>query len=116
MGSGALLQVDLNVTVALILLIASTLLGCATGLFFKVWALVPVSLLVAILSALSLQARGYGFAGGVSIAIGCLVISQLAYIATGLIMFSSSEPDSSTQEVDDDPDSRGERDVRSEDE
>lgn len=102
--------------VALILLTASAALGIATGLFFQVWALVPVSVLVAILSAISLQARGYGFGGGISIAIGCLVISQVAYIATGLVMFGSSRPESSTQEIDDDPGRSGEHDVGGEDE
>lgn len=102
--------------VALILLTASTALGIATGLFFQVWALVPVSVLIAILSAISLQARGYGFGGGISITIGCLVISQMAYIATGLVKFSSSRPESLTQEIDDDPDRGSEHDVGREDE
>lgn len=116
MGSGALLQADLNVTVALILLIASALLGFATGLFFKVWALAPISLLIAILSAICLHARGYGFTGGVSITIGCLVISQVTYIATGLVLFGAPRAESLTQEIDDDPDSRSEHDVRGKDE
>lgn len=115
-GGGALLQADLNVTVALILLIASALLGFATGLFFKVWALAPISLLIAILSAISLHARGYGFAGGVSITIGCLVISQVTYIATGLVLFGASRAESLTQEIDDDPDSRSQHNVRGKDE
>lgn len=111
-----LLQADLNVTVALVLLIASALLGFVTGLFFQVWTLVPTSLLIAIVSAISLRARGYGFAGGVSMTIGCLAISQLAYIATGLVMFGSHRAEDLAQEIDDDPDSRGERDIRSKDE
>jgi uncharacterized membrane protein YkgB len=116
-GSRALLQADLNVTVALVLLIASGLLGLATSLFFQVWALVPLSMLIAILAAISLQAHGFGFAGGVSITIGCLVISQIAYIAAGLVMFGSYRPKNLTQdEVDGDPDGRGEHDVPYEDE
>lgn len=111
-GGRALLQADLNVTVALALLIASGLLGLATSLFFQVWALVPLSVLIAILSAISLQARGFGFAGGVSITIGCLVISQIAYIATGLVMFGSYRAKNLTQ---DNPDGRGEHDVHGQD-
>jgi hypothetical protein len=92
------------------------LLGFATGRFFRVWALVPLSVLIAILSAISLQVRGFGFAGGVSITIGCLLISQLAYIATGLVMFGSSRAEGLTQKVDDDPDRSREHDVGGQDE
>jgi hypothetical protein len=113
----ALLQADLNVTVALVLMIASGLLGFATGLFFQVLALVPVSLLIAFLSAIALQARGFGFAGGVSVTVGCLAISQIAYIAAGLLMFGPHRAESLAQEeVDDDPDRRGKHDVPRQDE
>jgi hypothetical protein len=115
-GQRCSLQADLNVTVALILLIASALLGFATGFFFKVWALAPISLLIAILSAICLKARGYGFAEGVSITIGCLVISQVTYIATGLVLFRSSRVESLMQEIDGDPDGRSKHDVRGKDE
>jgi uncharacterized membrane protein YkgB len=104
------------VTVVPVLLIASALLGCATGLFFQVWALVPISLMTAILPAIVLQARGFGSGTGILITIGCLVISQLAYIATGLILFGSPKAESLAKKVDDDPGGRGEPDVRREDE
>ena len=116
MGDRALLEVDLNVTVALILLIASALFGCATGLFFRVWTLVPASLLLAIVSATCLRARGYGFAGGISVTVGCLVISQLAYLAASFLRFGWSEADSLMKEIDGDPDGRGEHDVGGQDE
>jgi hypothetical protein len=39
------------------------MLGLATGLVFRVWAIALVSLLIAILSAVALRAQGFGFAG-----------------------------------------------------
>jgi hypothetical protein len=102
----------LNVTVALILLTASGLLGFVTGLFFRVWALAPLSLLIAIFSAISLQVSGFGFAGGVSVTIGCLVISQIAFIPARVLMVDWGGAESLAQEeVDDDPGSRREHDV-----
>jgi hypothetical protein len=115
-GSGALFQADWNVTVALALLLASALLGLATGRLFRVWALVPLSVLTAIASAISLQARGFEFAGGVSITIGCIVIGQIAYIFAGLVLFGPHGDEDLTQEVDDGPYDRGEHDVRRQDE
>jgi hypothetical protein len=98
-------------------MIASGLLGLATGFFFRVLALVPLSLLIAFLSAISLQARGFDFAGGVSITIGCLAVSQIAYIAAGLFVFGSHGVESSVQEkVDDDPDGHGKHDIPRQDE
>lgn len=117
MGSRVPLQVDLNVTVALILVIASALLGFVTGLFFRVSVLLLLSVLIAIISAISLQAYGFGFAGGVSITIGCLVICQIAYIAASILMSGLDGDEGLTQqEIDDDPDGSGKHDVRSEDE
>jgi uncharacterized membrane protein YkgB len=117
MGSRVPLQVDLNVTVALILVIASALLGFVTGLFFRVSVLLLLSVLIATISAISLQAYGFGFAGGVSITIGCLVICQITYIASSILMSRAYGGEGLTQhEIDDDPDRNGEHDVRGEDE
>lgn len=117
MGSRVPPQVDLNVTVALILLIASALLGFATGLFFRVSILLLLSVLIAAISAISLQADGFGFAGGVSITIGCLVICQITYIAAGILMSGSYGDEVLTQqEIDGDPGRSGKHDVRGEDE
>jgi hypothetical protein len=115
-GSRALLQADWNVTVALALLLASALLGLATGRFFRVWALVPLSVLIAVASTISLQARGFDFAEGVPITIGCIVIGQMAYIFAGLVLFGPHGDEDLTQDVDDDPDDRGEHDVPRQDE
>jgi uncharacterized membrane protein YkgB len=97
-------------TLVFILLVTSALLGLATCLVFRVWALVPVSLLVAIPSAIALHAHGFGFARGVSVIIGCLVISQIAYVAGVFMMSRSDKAENLTQEqVDGDPNSRGEK-------
>lgn len=117
MGSGVPLQVDLNVTVALILLTASALLGLVTGLFFRVSILLLLSVLIAISAAISLHAYGFGFAGGVSITIGCLVICQITYIAASILMSGSYGAEGLTQqETDGDPDGSGKHDIGSEDE
>jgi hypothetical protein len=103
-------------TLVSILLVTSATLGLATGLIFRVFALVPVSLLVAILSAISLRAHDFGFLAGVSAMTACLVISQIAY-AAGLFMMSRSDQaeDLMQEEADGDPNSRGEQNVSDED-
>ena len=104
-------------TFVFILLVTSAIVGLATGLVFRVWAMALVSLLVAVASAISLHAHGFGFAGGVSVTIGCLVISQIAYVAGGLFIVSRSDEakDLTQEEVDGDPNSRGEQNVYDED-
>jgi len=90
------------------------MLGLATGLLFRVWALGMVSLLVVVSSAIAL--RGFGFAGGVSVMVGCLVVSQIAYVAGGLMVSRADNAEQLTQdEVDGDPNSRGEQNVSDED-
>src|SRR6185437_10001496 len=117
MGSRVLLQVDLTVTVALILVTASALLGLVTGLFFRVPVLVLLTVLIATISAIALRAYGFGFAGGVSITVGCLVICQITYIAASILISGSSGAEGLMHhEIDDDPDRSGKHDVRSEDE
>lgn len=116
-GSRALLQADLNVTVALILLIASALLGFATGLFFRVSVLLLLSVLIAIFSAILLRANGFGFARGVAITVGCLVLSQITYIAASILISGWSSAEELTQEeIDDDPGKNGKHDVSRQDE
>jgi uncharacterized membrane protein YkgB len=106
----------LNVTIVFALLITSAVLGLATGLVFRVWTIALVSLLIAILSAVALRAHGFGFARGVSVMIGCLVISQIAYVAGAFIMSRSDNAESLTQEeVDGHPNNRGEQDVSDDD-
>ncbi len=103
-------------TIVFTLLITSAMLGLATGLVFRVWAIALVSLLIAILSAVALRAHGFVVAGGVSVMIGCLVISQIAYTAGVFIVSRSDNAESLTQEeVDGHPNSRGEQDVSDDD-
>jgi hypothetical protein len=102
-------------TLAFILLVVSAILGLATGLVFRFWAMALVSLLIAIASAISLRAHGFGFAAGVSVMTGCLVVSQIAYVAGVFMMVRSDEAENLTQvEVDGDPNSRGEQNVSDE--
>lgn len=103
-------------TLAFILLVTSAILGLATGLVFRVWTLGLVSLLIAIASAISLRVYGFGFAAGVPVIVGCLVISQMAYIAGAFMITRSDQAEELTQEeVDGDPNSRGEQNVSNED-
>ena len=103
-------------TIVLILLIASAILGLATGLIFRVWALAWVSPLIAILSTVALHAYDFGFAGGVPIVVGCIVISQVAYLAGAFIVTRSDNAESLTlEEVNGRPDNHGEQDVAKDD-
>ena len=68
-------------TTVLLLLLASGITGLAAGLFFRVWALLLVSPATAILAAIVLQSSDFGFWTGVPILVGCLIVSQLAYLA-----------------------------------
>jgi hypothetical protein len=110
------LQAALNMTIAFALLIASAALGLAIGLVYRVWILGLVSPLIAIGSAITLHGHGFGFAGGVSVTIGCLVISQIAYLVGASMTSGRYVAENLTQEeIDGDPGSRGEQSVRDED-
>jgi hypothetical protein len=104
------------VTIVFTLLIASALLGLATGIAFRVWAIALISLPIAIFSAIFLRAHGYGFAAGVTIIIGCLVTCQTAYFA-GIFVRPRScrSADLTQEEIDGDPGNHGEQDIRDDD-
>ncbi|WP_342735463.1 hypothetical protein [Bradyrhizobium sp. B117] len=68
-------------TIVFCLLLASGITGLATGLFFRVWALVLVSPAIAILAAIVLQSSNFGFWTGIPIVVSCLLVGQLAYLA-----------------------------------
>lgn len=105
-----------RMTIVLTLLIVSAMLGLATGLVFRVGAIALVSALIAILSAVALRADGFGFAGAVPVMIGCLVISQIAYLAGAFIISRSDNAGSLTQEeVDGRPNNPGEQNVSDDD-
>ncbi|WP_439373081.1 hypothetical protein [Bradyrhizobium sp. DASA03120] len=92
-------------------LLGSAIIGLATGLFFRVWAMVLVSPATAVLAAIVLQASGFGFFAGVSVVIGCLVVGQIAYLLAAA--FHLHEGDISVQdEADGDPGEHRYQDVR----
>ena len=99
-------------TAALFLLIASVIVGLATGLFFRVWALLLISPMIAILAAIVPQTADFGFWTGMPIIVGCLIVSQLAYLLTTFAMYSGEL--SVQDEVDGTPGKRGHRAVRDE--
>ena len=83
---------------------------------FRVWILVLVSPLIAIVSAIFLHGHGFGFGGGVLVTIGCITVSQIAYLVGVAVMSRSDRAENLTQEeIDGDPGSRSEQDVRGED-
>jgi hypothetical protein len=52
--------------IALVLLAVSALIGAAAGLRFKAFALVPIALLIAFVSAAVLRVSGFGTGGALS--------------------------------------------------
>jgi hypothetical protein len=78
---------ELKLTIVLILLVLSTMMGMATGLTFKVQGLIPVSVLIAISAAVALRSAGFGPVGGVSVIVACLVVAQLAYLAATFFLY-----------------------------
>jgi hypothetical protein len=107
-------QPVLNVTIILFLLLASAILGLATGGFFRVWALLLVSPLIAILAAIVLRSYDFGFAASVPVIVGCLVVSQIAYMAMTFHLYR--EKLSVQDETDGAPSEHGEQNVRDQNE
>jgi hypothetical protein len=70
------------VTTALVLLFASTIAGLTTALFFRVWSLLLISPVIAVLVSIVLQSYGFGFWTGIPIVVGCLTACQLAYLVS----------------------------------
>jgi hypothetical protein len=102
------------VTAALYLPLASFIVGLATGLFFRVWALLLISPMITILAAVVLQTADFGFWTGIPVIVACLVVNQIAYL---LASFARHRGLLSAQdEVDGSPGERGEHDVRGQDE
>jgi hypothetical protein len=84
--------------IALVLIAASALVGVAAGLRLKAFALVPVALVIALLSAAVLHRNGFGPGGGIVIIIGCLVLNQAAYILVQ-VLASGLTPAASLDDV-----------------
>ncbi|WP_246667614.1 hypothetical protein [Bradyrhizobium macuxiense] len=84
-------------TIVSTLLLTSTLVGLATSLYFRVWTLMLVSPLIAVLAAIVLQSDGYAFATGAPIVVACLAFNQIAYLVGALL---SPDNDSMAEEID----------------
>lgn len=101
-------------TTVLLLLLASAIIGLATGLFFRVWTLLLVSPATAILAATVLQTSGFGFWTGVPIVVGCLMAGQVAYLAATFYVHRGEL--SVQDEIDGEPGKHGQRHIKGEDE
>jgi hypothetical protein len=76
-------------TIVLVALAGSALLGLATGLVFRVWANLIVAPIIAFGSAIALASRGFGFFEGVGVTAVCLFVSQTAYFV-GVFLVSGA--------------------------
>jgi hypothetical protein len=68
-----------------VLFFTSALIGAAAGLRFKVFALVPIAILIALASAAVLHKNDFGAASGIATIIACLVANQAAYIIVQIL-------------------------------
>ena len=94
-----------------VLLLTSALLGAAAGLRFKVFALVPIAILIALASAAVLHKNDFGTGSGIATIIACLVVNQAAYIIVQI--FTPASNLLSNEVSDSDPSSGREQGVRS---
>lgn len=85
--------------IALVLLAVSALIGAATGLRFKAFALVPIALLIALVSAAVLRLSGFGTGGGIVVIIGCLVLNQATYILVQIVGLGYGDSNLSLNDV-----------------
>src|SRR6516164_3760427 len=68
-------------TVVLVLLALSALIGFGLGTSFRWPAIVASSVAIAVLSSAILQIQGFGTLPGIAIVVACLTVSQIAYLA-----------------------------------
>ena len=99
-------------TIAFVLIVASALVGIATGYFFRIWALVVLSPIIAIFAAIILRAYGFEMMAGVAVVAICLAVSQLAYFATTYLRYARDI--SPHDEIDGEPGEIGEKKIRPE--
>ncbi|MGY3695169.1 hypothetical protein ACVIGA_005249 [Bradyrhizobium sp. USDA 3240] len=78
-------------------------------MYFRVWTLMLVSPLIAVLAAIVLQSDGYAFATGAPIVVACLAFNQIAYLAGAVL--SPDKHASMAEEVDGIPRGRREHKV-----
>lgn len=99
-------------TIAFVLIVASALVGIATGYLFRIWALVIISPLIAIFSAIVLRTYEFGMMAGVFVIVVCLVVCQLAYLAAAYFLHARDV--SAHDEVDGEPGEASEQKIRRE--
>lgn len=99
-------------TIAFVLVVASALVGIATGYVLRIWALVVISPLIAVLSAIILRAYEFGMMAGVIIIAICLAVCQLAYFAAAYFLHARDV--SAHDEVDGHPGEPSEQKIRRE--
>lgn len=99
-------------TIAFVLIVASALVGIATGFLFRIWALVVISPLIAVLSAIILRTYEFGMMAGVFVIVICLVVCQLAYLAAAHFLHARNV--SAHDEVDGEPGEATEQKIRRE--
>ena len=68
-------------TVVIVLLALSALIGFAIGTSFSWLAIAASSAGIAVLSSMILQIQGFGALPGIAIVVACLTINQIAYLA-----------------------------------
>jgi hypothetical protein len=98
-------------TIALLLMLASALVGMAAGFVFKIWALVLISPLIAVFSAIVLRSCQFGLVAGVTVIAACLAVCQLAYLVAATYFLDGRDV-SLHDEVDGEPDEKSERKIR----
>lgn len=105
-----MLLLELKLAIAFVLVVASALVGVATGHVFRIWALVLVSPLIAIFSAVVLRTYEFGLVAGVTVIAICLAVCQLAYLAATYLLHARDV--SSHDEVDGEPSEISEQKIR----
>jgi lysylphosphatidylglycerol synthetase-like protein (DUF2156 family) len=104
------LPLELNLTIALLLMLASALVGMATGFVFKIWALVLISPVLAVFSAIILRSFEFSLVAGVTVIAVCLAVCQLAYLAATYLLHARDI--SPHDEVDGQPGEESEQKIR----
>lgn len=97
-------------TIALVLIVASALVGIATGYVFRIWALIFIAPAIAVFSAIILRAYGFGMMAGVTVIAICLAACQLAYFAAAYLLHARAV--SAHDEVDGEPDEGSQHKIR----
>ena len=93
-----------------VLLFTSALIGAAAGLRYKVFVLVPITMVIVLFSASVLHMHGFRPGSGIFIMVACLVVNQAAYMIVQIL--APPAPLLSHDGADGVPSSGGEQAVR----